>query len=174
MIKHLPRFSSGLFLRAQQRLDQRGKVARAVVYTWDPANLTNAYKGGPIHAVDKIAEVMSAAAPTRAGPHLEPFCILVGSPAGGYHPDLPLGLASPIVGPVQSLGLNEVDAVINSLRLKLHKMELACTQAGPLIVMYAPHAQTTASRVRISLHATSVLFGFQTCATAIPPPFARV
>ena len=61
--------------------------------------------------------------------HLEQLCKFVGSSACGNHPDLPLGLASPIVNAMQALGFNEVYAVIDALRLKFHEVKLACAQS---------------------------------------------
>ena len=82
-------------------------------------------------------------------------CKLVGAPARGHHPDLPLRLASAIVRPVQPLGLDEVDAVVDALRLKLHKVELACTgQGAPEDTLYRPllDKQQRLARVVYDLH----------------------
>ncbi len=60
--------------------------------------------------------------------YLKLFSILESATASGHYAHSAIGFTISIVGAVQSLCLNEVNAVVNALCLKLNKMNLACTK----------------------------------------------
>lgn len=71
---------------------------------------------------------MASAEQLRAAAHLESVGVLEGAATGSDDAHAAIRLPVAVVRAVQAFGLYEVDALIDALRLKFHKVDFSCAR----------------------------------------------